>query len=1109
MSGIAHREARAMAPLICAALALLTPLQYRRPAANFIRAPPILLRPAIDGPTGQLDEADSLRAEIQNDLGHRRLREAALGLTRLARLTNSLPEPQLYDAALAAFTAAPSQHRLVMRLAALHDSYPSTETPPSSEAAEAFVVSAAEQKLWSASLGWWEQLGADAIAASIPAREAAVHSMARVGRYAQAEALLKQLEPTARGLRLVLSACAAQQERVGAATRSKAAGGLTAAALARHSFTLATDAEVADASMLRDCLSTCADAGEHADGLALLSSAPLDLHADAAVETLAGILHGGRGDAAASIAALHRARRISATAPAVAESLPPPLVPSRHLETLFLACARAGCWRDARWLLRASAGEDNALTPAAAAAALAACAQGSDGSLSTMRNKRRLALSAVATYRMEVAEEAAGLDMGELRGEASTAPWASAVLWGRLHGLLRARADGKGEAAALDALEVLMRHEGAAIPASMRACLLVLRALASHPTLHGEACKLFERLAAQTTAEELPVEACQIVLPLYEAAGRWRDALNLPHVTPSAYAFSRALELDCDQEAWLRVAESTRSLRWAGRREAAVGRWREEVIDGSKGGAADGRLRTALRKVLQLDPTDDQQIDFESRLVTMARDGKPMPRGVAAKLAYQQVGKEALRRARTVLRRAADSGAKLDGQAYSALCTAHAAMGSNQEAASLALEAIEDRQVELSSPAYLAALASVRSPNDLKRLVAGMSSSERMRWMRYYSDSFAGSFLAVTGALGIGGNEGRTVPALARASESEIHTALSALAMLESGVGGVTSMLQDLKANNVEVTSATRCMLLSTAMLEGWVQQQLALNVWLPLLSPHGEALEELLRPSLIFVQTPPESGFKGAYCFDWRAPTTHPVLVEWMKLRALTDTRFDSSSPYCGLCPVDLGVHVLEGMLLARGGSDASSVLLPPSGGWAKQLRQLRQSLEALVVRYEAAATPVAAPQASSAASGRGGRGARGFKEKTTAVTAPALSSLKGVLREILVALDLQQGIRYGGQLQSARVFVLALEQLFAQLSRSNPQLVAPGQQQQPAGKSVGGKGGKRKSTRGTLTKKERKVADELSREGWVGEGAVDPSPQRSAVAIAACMSLLLESPA
>ena len=36
-----------------------------------------------------------------------------------------------------------------------------------------------------------------------------------------------------------------------------------------------------------------------------------------------------------------------------------------------------------------------------------------------------------------------------------------------------------------------------------------------------------------------------------------------------------------------------------------------------------------------------------------------------------------------------------------------------------------------------------------------------------------------------------------------------------------------------------------------------------------------------------------------------------------------------------------------------------------------------------------------------------------------------------------------------------------------------------------------------------------ELSaRDGWLGQGAVDPSPQRSAVAVAACMSLLLESP-
>ena len=60
-----------------------------------------------------------------------------------------------------------------------------------------------------------------------------------------------------------------------------------------------------------------------------------------------------------------------------------------------------------------------------------------------------------------------------------------------------------------------------------------------------------------------------------------------------------------------------------------------------------------------------------------------------------------------------------------------------------------------------------------------------------------------------------------------------------------------------------------------WVSQQLALNIWLPLLSPHGEALTELLGPSLKFAETPPESGFNGAWCFDWRGPQTHPILSQ------------------------------------------------------------------------------------------------------------------------------------------------------------------------------------------------------------------------------------------
>ena len=43
-------------------------------------------------------------------------------------------------------------------------------------------------------------------------------------------------------------------------------------------------------------------------------------------------------------------------------------------------------------------------------------------------------------------------------------------------------------------------------------------------------------------------------------------------------------------------------------------------------------------------------------------------------------------------------------------------------------------------------------------------------------------------------------------------------------------------------------------------------------------------------------------------------------------------------------------------------------------------------------------------------------------------------------------------------------------------------------------------------MTKRERKEYDELAREGLVGIGAIDPSPQRTTVAVAAAMSLLLE---
>ena len=50
------------------------------------------------------------------------------------------------------------------------------------------------------------------------------------------------------------------------------------------------------------------------------------------------------------------------------------------------------------------------------------------------------------------------------------------------------------------------------------------------------------------------------------------------------------------------------------------------------------------------------------------------------------------------------------------------------------------------------------------------------------------------------------------------------------------------------------------------------------------------------------------------------------------------------------------------------------------------------------------------------------------------------------------------------------------------------------------GGRARGTKKAKGGLTKRERQAASELEREGWIGAGAVDPSPQRTTVAVAAC---------
>ena len=117
------------------------------------------------------------------------------------------------------------------------------------------------------------------------------------------------------------------------------------------------------------------------------------------------------------------------------------------------------------------------------------------------------------------------------------------------------------------------------------------------------------------------------------------------------------------------------------------------------------------------------------------------------------------------------------------------------------------------------------------------------------------------------------------------------------------------RLRSVAVDSVSRCTLLAAALLEGDLQRLLVLSLWLPLLSPHGEALLDALGPSLTFARAPGGSSFGEVWCFDWRGPETHPILLAWMRHHAQMDPRFDSSGEDAGLCPVDVGVHVLEGI--------------------------------------------------------------------------------------------------------------------------------------------------------------------------------------------------------
>ena len=413
----------------------------------------------------------------------------------------------------------------------------------------------------------------------------------------------------------------------------------------------------------------------------------------------------------------------------------------------------------------------------------------------------------------------------------------------------------------------------------------------------------------------------------------------------------------------------------------------------------------------------------------------------------------------------------LSGEAFSALIGAHAALRQEDEAAALAGEAVR-KGVPLSAEAYLAALSSVRSPAGLREVVAAMQGAPRFAWLGAYSNAASSSLIALGGAVT---GKGRVVPALQSATALEVRAGLQAASMLESGFGGVTALLGDLQASSVAVDSVSRCTLLAAALLEGDLQRLLVLSLWLPLLSPHGEALLDALGPSLTFARAPGGSSFGEVWCFDWRGAETHPALTAWLRHRATFDERFDGKGGAAGLCPVDVGVFVLEGLLLALslgarlqegeaaaaapegsgGGGGLGSVLggigaafdrsfsplrteeaaaqpvvvpqLAPPAQVASQLRQLKSALQGLIGLYETrGGSGKGGGKGLSKKGGGGGSGGGG--------SGVAFGSLGSVPRALLTAVDLQQGLRYGAQLQSAKVLVVALDQLLSELGPRPP---------------------------------------------------------------------------
>ena len=118
--------------------------------------------------------------------------------------------------------------------------------------------------------------------------------------------------------------------------------------------------------------------------------------------------------------------------------------------------------------------------------------------------------------------------------------------------------------------------------------------------------------------------------------------------------FSRALQMDCDTEVWLRIAESTRSPRLVEMREIAIRRWRDSVLSGAPliPGQIDtnGQVFTADRSFSAVLPRFNvlYRLNDDFNVFATASKGRRSP---VVQLSAARAGGDGLRRGRLRHRR--------------------------------------------------------------------------------------------------------------------------------------------------------------------------------------------------------------------------------------------------------------------------------------------------------------------------------------------------------------------------------------------------------------------------------------------------------------------------